>query len=112
MLKVILFGGINMKIKIFCSAGMSTSMLVSRMQSAAKARGLDAEIDTYPESTIDEETEDCDVALLGPQVRFMLNKAKEVCDPKGVPVDVIAMQDYGMINGEKVLDAALALAGK
>ena len=101
-----------MKIKLFCSAGMSTSMLVSRMQDAAKAQGLDAEIDAYPEATIDKETDDCDVALLGPQVRFMLNKAKEVCDPKGVPVGVIAMQDYGMMNGEKVLAAALKLAGK
>ena len=101
-----------MKIKLFCSAGMSTSMLVSRMQDAAKARGLDAEIDAYPESTIDKETDDCDVALLGPQVRFMLNKAQDVCKPKGVPVGVIAMQDYGMMNGEKVLDAALTLAGK
>lgn len=30
-----------MKIKLFCSVGMSTSMLVVKMENAAKARGLD-----------------------------------------------------------------------
>jgi len=98
-----------LKIKLFCSAGMSTSMLVTKMQAAAVARGLEAEIAAYPESTLSSHVDDCDVALLGPQVRFMLDKAKEICGPKGVPVAVIAMQDYGMMNGEKVLDAALAL---
>ena len=98
-----------LKIKLFCSAGMSTSMLVKKMQESAQKRGLDAEIDAYPEGTLDKETDDCDIALLGPQVRFMLDKSKEICDPKGVPVAVIAMQDYGMMNGEKVLDDALAL---
>jgi PTS system cellobiose-specific IIB component len=97
------------KIKLFCSAGMSTSMLVTKMQDAAKELGLEAEINAYPEATIDKETDDCDVALLGPQVRFLLNNAKEICEPKGVAVDVIAMQDYGMMNGKKVLENALAM---
>ena len=97
------------KIKLFCSAGMSTSMLVTKMQDAAKERGLEAEINAYPEATIDKETDDCDVALLGPQVRFLLNSAKEICEPKGVPVEVIPMQDYGMMNGKKVLESALAM---
>ena len=100
------------KIKLFCSAGMSTSLLVNKMREAAKKRGLEAEIDAYPESTIDQETSDCDVALLGPQVRFMLGKAQEICNPKGIPVDVIAMRDYGMMNGEKVLEHALNMARK
>jgi len=101
-----------MKIKLFCSAGMSTSMLVVKMEAAAKARGLEAEIAAFPEATLDLETNDCDIALLGPQVRFMLKKAQEICEPKGIPVAVIDMRDYGMMNGEKVLDAALALLDK
>ncbi|HEX9024911.1 MAG TPA: PTS sugar transporter subunit IIB, partial [Clostridium sp.] len=39
-------------------------------------------------------------------------KAKKICGPKGIPVDVIPMVDYGMMNGAKVLDFALKLAGK
>jgi PTS system cellobiose-specific IIB component len=49
---------------------------------------------------------------LGPQVGYTLNKAKKICEPKGIPVDVIPMVDYGMMNGQKVLDFALKLAGK
>ena len=98
-----------MKIKLFCSAGMSTSMLVTKMQEAAKKRGLECEIAAYPESTLATHVDDCDVALLGPQVRFMLDKAREICVPASVPVEVIPMTDYGMMNGEKVLDLALSL---
>ena len=101
-----------MKIKLFCSAGMSTSLLVSKMQAAAQERGLDVSIVAYPESTIEEETKDCDVALLGPQVRYILNKAKEICEPRGVPVDVISIQDYGMMNGKKVLEQAIQMVEK
>jgi PTS system cellobiose-specific IIB component len=39
-------------------------------------------------------------------------KQKKICEPKGIPVDVIPMVDYGMMNGQKVLDFALKLAGK
>ena len=101
-----------MKIKLFCNAGMSTSMLVTKMQGAAKERGLDVSIVAYPQASIISETDDCDVALLGPQIRFMLNEAKEICEPKGVPVGVINMQDYGLMKGEKVLDDALKMLDK
>ena len=101
-----------MKIKLFCNAGMSTSMLVTKMQEAAKKRGLDVEIKAYPESKLVTEVKDCDVALLGPQVRFMLERAKEICTPLNVPVAVIPMQDYGLMKGEKVLDDALKLLDK
>ena len=98
-----------LRIKLFCAGGMSTSILVTKMKKAAESRGLDVEIGAYPESTIDTQTNECDVALLGPQVRYMLAQAKEICKPKEIPVDVISMQDYGMMNGEKVLDFALSL---
>ena len=98
-----------MKIKLFCSAGMSTSMLVTKMRDAAKKRDLEVEIEAYPESTLELETNDCDVALLGPQVRFMLKKAQGICELKGVPVEVIDMRNYGMMNGEAVLDQAVKL---
>lgn len=45
--------------------------------------------------------------LLGPQVRFELNKIRGKYPDK--PVEVINMQDYGMMNGEKVLAFAIDL---
>ncbi|KAJ75080.1 PTS system, cellobiose-specific IIB component [Enterococcus faecalis MTUP9] len=49
--------------------------------------------------------------LLGPQVRFMKGQFEQKLKPKGIPLDVINMADYGMMNGEKVLDQAISLMG-
>ena len=38
-----------LKIKLFCAAGMSTSMLVKKMLEAADKKGLDVQIAAYPE---------------------------------------------------------------
>ena len=38
-----------LKIKLFCAAGMSTSMLVKKMQESANKKGLEVEIAAYPE---------------------------------------------------------------
>ena len=61
---------------------------------------------------MDKHLDSMDVALLGPQVGYTLGKAKKLCDPKGIPVEVIPMVDYGMMNGAKVLDLALNLINK
>ncbi|WP_373852601.1 PTS sugar transporter subunit IIB, partial [Tetragenococcus halophilus] len=50
-----------------------------------------------------------DVLLLGPQVRFMKGDFEKRLTPKGIPLDVINMSDYGMMNGENVLQQALNL---
>ncbi|MFR6099994.1 MAG: PTS sugar transporter subunit IIB [Longibaculum sp.] len=48
--------------------------------------------------------------LLGPQVRYELKKIQGMYPDK--PVEVINMQDYGMMNGQKVLDHAIELLNK
>jgi len=100
------------KIRLFCAAGMSTSFLVTKMKKAAEAKGIEVDIEALPESSLSKNLDGVDVALLGPQIGFTLPKVKKICDEKGVPVEVIPMIDYGMMNGEKVLALALKLAGK
>lgn len=92
-----------MKIRLFCAAGMSTSLLVTKMKEAAEKAGIDADIVAYSINELSERIEGCDVALLGPQVGYQLNMAKKICEPKHIPVAIIPMVDYGMCNGEKVL---------
>lgn len=101
-----------MKIALFCAAGMSTSLLVEKMKKAASEKGLNVNIEAFPESEMEKRSEEIDVALLGPQVRFLLSKAKGIFEPKGVNVDVINSVDYGMMKGDKVLEHALNLAKK
>lgn len=99
-------------IVLFCAAGMSTSMLIAKIEKAAVARGLDVKVNAYPEAQVNKYVEGADVVLIGPQIRYALAKIKKVCDEKGVPIEAIAPQDYGMMNGEKVLDQALRLLKK
>ncbi|APC82741.1 PTS sugar transporter subunit IIB [Clostridium botulinum] len=99
-------------IRLFCAAGMSTSIVVNKMKEAAKAKDIEVDIEAFPQGQMDKYLENVDVALLGPQVAYTLSKSKKICDSKGIPIDVIPMVDYGMMNGEKVLDFALKLANK
>ncbi|MGX7200092.1 PTS sugar transporter subunit IIB [Enterococcus nangangensis] len=98
-------------IMLVCSAGMSTSLLVTKMQKAAESRGLETDIFAVSASDADNNIAEkpVDVMLLGPQVRFMKGQFEQKLQPKGIPLDVINMADYGMMNGEKVLDQALTL---
>ncbi len=96
-------------ILLVCSAGMSTSMLVAKMQEAAQKEGLEVDIIAVSEAEAAKNIEVADVVLLGPQIRFMLNKLKAMAGDK--PVDVINMADYGTMNGAKVLKDALDKIG-
>lgn len=98
-----------MVIRLFCAAGMSTSVLVNKMQEAAKEKGKDADIAAFSITDMDHMLDGVDVVLLGPQVGFQLAKAKELCAPRGIPVDVIPMSDYGLCNGMNVLKFAYKL---
>ncbi|KJD46033.1 PTS sugar transporter subunit IIB [Paenibacillus terrae] len=104
------------KIILACSAGMSTSILVSKMKKEAAARSIELNIEAIPESTIKEELEgikDSVIAiLLGPQVRMRKKPVAEIAAPYGIPVDVIDTIAYGRGNGAAVLDQALKLAGE
>lgn len=103
---------VDKTIMLACAAGMSTSMLVKRMQDAAKAEGKDYEIFAKSTSDIDAELASDhkpDVLLLGPQVGYLKNDVKKKTDEAGIPMDVINMMDYGMMKGDKVLAAAEAM---
>ncbi|MRJ46805.1 PTS sugar transporter subunit IIB [Fundicoccus ignavus] len=101
----------KVNIILVCSAGMSTSLLVTKMQKAAEARGLDAHIEAIASSVAVDTLKDtpADVLLLGPQVRFLEADYKKRFNE--IEVAMISPQDYGMMNGEKVLDQALSLIG-
>ena len=96
------------KILLACNAGLSTSMLVQKMKDSAEERKIDVEILAVSVNSINDYL-DYDVLLLGPQVRYILSKAKGLADPHGIPVEVINMMDYGRCNGKAVLERALEL---
>ena len=95
------------KILLVCSAGMSTSMLVKRMQDAALEEGFQAEIQAVAESEATK-INDISILMLGPQVRYLKSKFKSLED-SGILVTVIDTVKYGTMNGKAVLADAKAL---
>lgn len=97
-----------MRIMLACCAGMSTSLVVSKMQEAAQAQGKDYTIWAVEQGQIEEELGNFDVLLLGPQVRHIMRKVKKIVGD--IPMDVIDARAYGTCNGAAVLEQAEALA--
>ena len=99
------------KVYLFCSAGMSTSMLASNMQDVANQHNLPIKVAAFPhnklEEIISEDRPDC--ILLGPQVKYMYEETVEQFGSQGIPIAVIDQGDYGMMNGEKVLKSEIRL---
>lgn len=94
------------KILLACNAGMSTSLLVTRMEKNAQERGIDLKITAVGVIEAESIMHDWDIVLLGPQVRHQLKMFEKKANGK-IPVEVIDMRDYGLMNGEKVLNSAL-----
>ena len=100
------------KILLACSTGMSTSILMQKMQEYADNNGLETKIDAISTIAAKNLLEQYDIVLLGPQVRYELPSFKNLCAPLKMPVDTIDMRDYGMADGEAVINKVLYLLGK
>ncbi len=99
------------KIYLFCNAGMSTSLMASRMQSVADAHKLPIEVKAFSDSKMDSIVHELnpDVILLGPQVKYRLEPTVEKYGHLGIPIEVIDLEDYGNVDGERVLKKSLML---
>ena len=59
------------KIMLCCNAGMSTSLLVQKMQSqVASPRVWDIEVEARPMNRPTITSDECDILLLGPQIGY------------------------------------------
>lgn len=99
------------RVYLFCSAGMSTSMLASKMQGVANDHKLPIEVAAFPDGKLAEIVAEKhpDVILLGPQVKYLYDSVVEKYGSTGIPIQVIDQTAYGMMDGEKVLKSAIKL---
>lgn len=97
------------KIYLFCSNGMSTSLLAQNMQDVADKNKLPLEVKAYPIGTLGEimEEENPDCILLGPQVKYLYEDTVARYGANNKPIAVIDSSAYGMMDGEKVLKSAI-----
>lgn len=94
-----------MNIMLACNAGMSTSILVRKMEEAAAAQGKDYKIWAIEQGQIEGELGNFDVLLLGPQVRHIMRKVGKIVGD-AAPVAIIDAVAYGRCDGEAVLAQA------
>lgn len=97
------------QITLICVAGMSTSMMVSRMKESAEKRNLDVQIQAMSESAFSIGNVNTDVLLLGPQIAYLENQIREKYESKGIKISVIPSRLYGMMDGDAVLDLAIKM---
>lgn len=99
------------KVYLFCSAGMSTSMLANKMQTVADQHKLPIEVAAFSDTKMGQVIEEKhpDVILLGPQVKYRFNEFVSKYGNLGIPIQVIDATDYGLMNGERVLKFAIKL---
>lgn len=95
-------------IMFVCAGGMSSSLVVNKMQKAAEEQALNAEIwatGVGHGKEILKDRDDIDALLIGPQVRFSAPELEKIAEENNrkTIIHVADMRDYGMVDGEKIL---------
>lgn len=97
----------KLNIILICQYGASTSILAENILKSASSRGIEATCNAYSEQDLGSVIDGADIVLGGPQIRFLADDLRKEFADKNVPIEIIDAVDYGMMNGEKVLDFAL-----
>lgn len=93
-----------MIIKLFCSGGMSTSLLANKMQDKSDLDGLGYTISAHGISDIVAQSKGVDLILLASQISYMeSNVRKEI---KGSRFLIIDRLDYGRLRVDEILKMA------
>ncbi|CUH95560.1 hypothetical protein P22_1631 [Propionispora sp. 2/2-37] len=98
-----------MKILLVCAAGMSTSLLVTKMQKESELLGSNDTIFACSVDELEEHIDQYEVILLGPQIRYKAKAIGEMVGRKGKGFGVIDSMNYGRVDGAKVLEQAYSL---
>lgn len=100
------------RILLACSSGMSTSLLVTKMEAYAQSIGDEAKIWAVGQNQAKKDMAEADVVLIGPQMSFLKKELQKEAAQYNINVDVIDMMAYGLADGKKAYEQALALMGK
>lgn len=94
-------------IVLLCAGGMSSSLLVKRIEDAAKEDSFICKVNAYgvPEASL--YVPDADCVLIGPQVRYAIPLLQKQYPDK--LIQVMDMRDYGTMNGVNILKSAQEL---
>ncbi|WKF85232.1 PTS sugar transporter subunit IIB [Lacticaseibacillus pantheris] len=95
----------QLKIALFCSGGMSSSLAGKRLQQEYDKIGKDVDVEAYDFGMIDEIGGDVDVIMIAPQISWATDQVKE--EFPDTKVITLSIAQFGSMDGEvlaKVLE--------
>lgn len=95
-------------IYLCCGGGLSSGFLAQKARKAAKKRGLVATVEAKSESEVTQYLPKMDILCIGPHYAFRLEAFKEMASDYNVPVVVIPEDTYSMLDGDALIDLAIA----
>lgn len=98
----------EIKILLCCGAGMSSGFLAQKTRQAAKKRKMKVAVDARAESEVGGYLGTIDILMVGPHYASRLGDYEQMAEPYNIPVMVIPQNIYAELNGEALLDLALA----
>lgn len=105
-----------MRILLCCAGGFSTNMLMQNMakvvKDSHKLNEDDFKFDAIPVDGLEEEINNYDIVLVGPQIGHKTGYIGEICDPRHIPFAVIDKDVYGQMDGATVMKLALLTHAK
>ncbi|MGB9679103.1 MAG: PTS sugar transporter subunit IIB [Thermoanaerobacteraceae bacterium] len=97
---------------ILCSWGATSSSLAKKVTDEAKKEGIDLVVDAGGTGEFKKKAQEYDVALLEPQVRHLKKEIETIAQKYNIPVDIVDMQAFALMDGKKILDQIIELAKK
>lgn len=88
-----------MKVLLICAGGLSTSILMKKLEKYAEANSIEFEVIAKGMMDYDDYYSNYDVILVGPQISY---KKDEIKEKTGKPLAVIAQMDYALGNAENI----------
>lgn len=85
---------------LVCAGGMSTGILMKKMEKWAVEKGIELEVKAYGVGTYEEHFQNYEVLLVGPQISYKLNEIKNKVN---IPVAQIASFDYAVGNVDNIM---------
>ncbi|EFJ69150.1 PTS system, Lactose/Cellobiose specific IIB subunit [Lactobacillus paragasseri JV-V03] len=96
------------RIMLLCAGGMSTSILMKKLDKYASENNIESSIEAVGLSSTSylDEAKKYDIILMGPQVSYRIDEVKKAT---GKPVEAINPTDYALGNAKKIFEQAKKL---
>lgn len=94
------------RILLVCDTGLSTSLLVTRMQKAAKDLLVETDIWAVSSSEFKNNYNKADICLVGPQISYLIPEFNTLTN---IPILEINNMSYSRMDGLEILEYALKI---